>query len=69
MSFLKTIKRLREAVEDRERRMRDPDLVAVRRRDLRDLIEDWESLDNKVRAQYYKDHPELLPTGYNNVDP
>lgn len=69
MSFLKTINRLREAVRNREHRMRDPDLVAVRRRDLRDLIEDWESLDNKARAQYYKDRSELLPTGYNNVDP
>ncbi|AWY09287.1 hypothetical protein vBRpoSV10_165 [Ruegeria phage vB_RpoS-V10] len=69
MSFLHTIARLRDAVNNPERRMRDPELIVVRRRDIRDLIDDWESLDNKVRAQYYKDHPELLPTGYNNVDP
>lgn len=60
MSFSKTLERLQKAVDNRQNGV-GAAFALVRRRDLLELLQRFNSLDNEARARHRAEHPEVYP--------
>lgn len=59
MQFFRVLERLQDAVGDFEPRGIPREKVLVSRADLRELLRQFERLDEDAREQHRKDNPEL----------